>query len=130
MYCKYCGKEISDEKDICENCKNERNETNAIQEIEPVKNEGTSQQTSTQTASAPVKGKSKIAAGLFGIFLGIFGVHNFYLGYTGKAIAQLLITLLTFGLLSFVSAIWGLIEGILILTGDIDKDANGNLLRE
>lgn len=40
-------------------------------------------------------GKSKIAAGLFGIFLGAFGVHNFYLGYTGKAVAQLLITVLS-----------------------------------
>src|SRR5690606_38292038 len=57
--------------------------------------------------------KSKIAAGLFGIFLGVFGVHNFYLGYTSKAIAQLLITILSFGILSFVTAIWGLIEGIL-----------------
>lgn len=25
--------------------------------------------------------KSKMAAGLLGIFLGSFGVHNFYLGY-------------------------------------------------
>ena len=29
--------------------------------------------------------KSKMAAGLLGIFLGAFGVHNFYLGYTTKA---------------------------------------------
>ena len=34
-------------------------------------------------------GKSKVAAGLLAIFLGAFGVHNFYLGYTGKAVAQL-----------------------------------------
>ena len=39
--------------------------------------------------------KSKIAAGILGIILGCFGVHNFYLGFTGKAIAQLLITLLS-----------------------------------
>lgn len=41
--------------------------------------------------------KSKMAAGLLGIFLGSFGVHNFYLGYTGKAVAQLLHTVLTCG---------------------------------
>ena len=64
--------------------------------------------------------------GLLGIFLGSFGVHNFYLGYTGKAIAQLLITLLSFFVLSGISALWGLIEGILILCGNINKDANGN----
>lgn len=72
--------------------------------------------------------KSKIGAGLLGIFLGGFGVHNFYLGYKDKAIAQLLITCLSFGLLYFISSTWGLIEGILILVGTIDKDANGNPL--
>lgn len=60
--------------------------------------------------------KSKVAAGLLGIFLGVFGIHNFYLGYTGKAVAQLLITLLSLGFLAVVSAIWGLVEGIIILT--------------
>ncbi|SDN83847.1 TM2 domain-containing protein [Actinomyces ruminicola] len=60
--------------------------------------------------------KSKVAAGLLGIFLGSLGVHNFYLGHTGKAVAQLLITLLSLGFLAFVSAIWGLVEGIIILT--------------
>ena len=37
--------------------------------------------------------KSKMAAGLLGIFLGGLGIHNFYLGYTKKAVAQLLICL-------------------------------------
>lgn len=74
--------------------------------------------------------KSKVAAGLFGIFLGAFGVHNFYLGYTGKAVAQLLISLLTCLIFSPVSAVWGLIEGILILSGNISKDAYGNDLVE
>ncbi len=74
--------------------------------------------------------KSKIAAGLLGIFLGCLGVHNFYLGYTGKAVAQLLLTVLSCGLLSFASWLWGLIEGILILTGSIDKDAKGIPLQD
>ena len=69
--------------------------------------------------------KSKLAAGLLGIFLGSLGVHNFYLGYTGKAIAQLLISLLTCGFGAVASGIWGLVEGILILTGSISKDAKG-----
>lgn len=73
--------------------------------------------------------KSKLAAGLLGIFLGWLGVHNFYLGYTGKAVGQLLLTILSCGTLSFVSAIWGLIEGILILTGStITTDASGRPL--
>lgn len=74
--------------------------------------------------------KSKIAAGLLGIFLGSFGVHNFYLGFTGKAVAQLLISLLSCGLLAAVSSVWGLIEGILILSGSIAVDARGIPLKD
>lgn len=59
--------------------------------------------------------KSKLVAGLLGIFLGALGVHNFYLGNTGKAVAQLLMSLLSLGFLAGISAIWGLIEGIVIL---------------
>ena len=69
--------------------------------------------------------KSRIAAGLLGVLIGSIGVHNFYLGYTGKGVAQLLITLLSCGLLAPVSYIWGLIEGILILTNSINEDAQG-----
>ncbi|CAB4930117.1 unannotated protein [freshwater metagenome] len=56
--------------------------------------------------------KSRVAAGLLGILLGGFGAHNFYLGYTNKAILQLVLTIFTCGLAS----LWGLVEGILILT--------------
>lgn len=61
--------------------------------------------------------KSKLAAGLLGIFLGCFGVHNFYLGNTGKAVAQLLLTVIGWILIigPAVAGIWGLVEGILIL---------------
>lgn len=67
---------------------------------------------SSSYVSAP---KSKILAGVFGILLGTIGVHNFYLGYNGKAIAQVLITILSLGFLSWVSCLWGLIEGLLII---------------
>lgn len=124
MFCKYCGKEIG-ESDVCEDCKkihSEEAKTNDTIEVEATRVENNTNNTSSN------KPKSKIAAGLLGIFLGVFGIHNFYLGYTGKAIAQLLISILSFGLLSWASAIWGFIEGILILTGSIDTDANGNKL--
>ncbi len=120
MFCKYCGKES--ETEVCEECQKAHNEETI--EVEATKVE------SNTTASKNPNSKSKIAAGLLGIFLGSLGVHNFYLGYTGKAIAQLLISLLSCGMLSFVSAIWGLIEGILILTGSINTDADGNPLEE
>lgn len=65
--------------------------------------------------------KSKLAAGLLGIFVGGLGVHRFYLGYVGIGIAQIFVTLITLG----AGALWGFIEGILILTGSINKDAKG-----
>ena len=74
-----------------------------------------------------------MAAGLFGIFLGCWGVHNFYLGYTGKAVAQLVLSIvgiitscLYIGVFLILAAeIWGLIEGIMILSGSINTDADG-----
>ena len=69
--------------------------------------------------------KSRLVAGLLGIFLGGWGVHNFYLGNIGKAIAQIVLTF-CFG----IGAIWGLIEGIMILVGSINTDAQGNPLSD
>lgn len=70
--------------------------------------------------------KSRIAAGVLGIFLGGFGVHRFYLGYTTIGIIQLVVTLVTFG----VGHLWGFVEGILILAGTINQDAEGRPLRD
>ncbi len=125
MFCKQCGKPIDDGEELCEDCKKViNNETTTTPEPE------TKENASSQNTTANPNAKSKLAAALFGIFLGTFGVHNFYLGYNGKAIAQLLITILSCGALAFVSAIWGLIEGILILTGSITVDADGNEFRD
>lgn len=139
MFCKSCGKEIPEGQELCEECAVKSAEN--VVEGEPVQNN--TQENTTSTNEAPVKeakvvnntntdpnAKSKMAAGLLGIFLGSFGIHNFYLGYTGKALAQLLITVLSCGTLAIVSSIWGLIEGIMILTGSINTDANGNLLKD
>ena len=71
--------------------------------------------------------KSRIAAGILGILLGGLGIHRFYLGYVGIGIVQIVVTIVTFG----IGSIWGLIEGILILTGSgITKDAKGRPLRD
>ncbi|MBN3457861.1 TM2 domain-containing protein [Mycobacterium sp. DSM 3803] len=55
--------------------------------------------------------KSKVVAGILGILLGSIGIHNFYLGKTGRGIVQIIVTVVTFG----IGGIWGFIEGILIL---------------
>ena len=70
--------------------------------------------------------RSRLAAGLLGIFLGGFGVHRFYLGFTGIGIAQIAVTFVTCGF----GSLWGFIEGILYIAGAMNTDAEGNLLRE
>ncbi len=64
--------------------------------------------------------KSRLVYILLALFLGCLGVHNFYAGYTGKGVAQLLLTLLSVGFLSFFVFIWVIVE---ICT--VTKDANG-----
>lgn len=73
----------------------------------------------------PQSDKSKVVAGLLGIFLGSFGVGRFYLGYTGLGVAQILVTWLTLG----IGGIWPFIDGILILVGKV-PDAQGRPLRD
>lgn len=62
--------------------------------------------------------KSRLAYILLGLFLGGLGVHNFYAGYNGKGIAQLLMSLLSVGILSPVVAIWVIVE-IITVTKDV-----------
>lgn len=119
-YCTNCGAELKEDSAFCPKCGTKVGAKSSSKQTV----EGT---VVNNTNSQP---KSKMAAGLLGIFLGAFGVHNFYLGYTGKAVAQLLITVLSCFVLSVVSGIWGLIEGILILSGSINTDAEGNPLGE
>ena len=114
-FCQRCGSELNKGDTFCSNCG-----TSVDGTVTPTTNANNSTGT-----------KSKMAAGLLGIFLGCFGVHNFYLGYTGKAVGQLLLTLVGWiacGLGPIAASIWGLVEGIMILTGNINTDAEGNPL--
>ncbi len=127
MFCRQCGTPVDDGQELCEECKGKTRTSNAQQ---TANNEQTYNVNVNYNTNTNANQKSKIAAGLLGIFLGSLGVHNFYLGYTGKAVAQLLISLLTCGFGAFISSVWGLIEGILILTGSINVDGQGNPLRD
>ena len=69
--------------------------------------------------------RNRWIAGALGVLLGTFGVHRFYLGYTGIGILQAVLALPTFG----VSGIWGFIEGILCFCGAM-RDVNGLPLRD
>jgi len=109
------------------------------------------------TPQQPDTGKrSRLACGLVAIMTSIsglnFGIHNFMLGYTGRGIAQAVISglnivgyfisfLLMFILIGYLTiwlhvavgigmAIWGVVEGILIFTNKDYRDADGNLLKD
>jgi TM2 domain-containing membrane protein YozV len=64
--------------------------------------------------------KSRTSYIVLGIFLGALGIHNFYAGYTGRAVGQLCLTVLTLGYLGIVSWVWAIIE---ICT--VEKDSTG-----
>ena len=73
--------------------------------------------------------KQWMVALLLGLFFGGFGVHNFYLGYTNRAIIQLILTIIVIG--APVTAVWVLIELIMILmrSGSYGYDAQGQPLQ-
>ena len=62
-YCPHCGKGTNDDAAVCFSC-------------------------GCSLANTGDGTKSKLAAGLLGIFFGSLGIHNFYSGYTKKAIIQ------------------------------------------
>jgi len=140
MYCKNCGNEINSSADVCPKCGfasgTGSNYCPNCKAATPA-GAGFCGSCGTKLDDAPVfegvvknPGKSKIAAGILGILLGGLGIHNFYLGFIGKGLAQLLISLLSCGAFAAVSSIWGLVEGILILTGSINCDASGTPLHD
>ena len=64
--------------------------------------------------------KSRTTYIVLGIFLGSLGIHNFYAGYTGRAVGQLCLTVLTLGNLGIASWIWAIIEICIV-----EKDSTG-----
>jgi TM2 domain-containing membrane protein YozV len=83
-----------------------------------------------------VSPKSRLATTLLAWFLGTLGVHRFYLGKTGTAIAMLVIGIvgwatiwLPFGFILIIAVgIWALIDFIFAVAG-IMKDKEGRLIK-
>jgi len=138
MYCRNCGKEVAEQAVMCVSCgvpprSGKKFCQNCGAETNPAAEMCTQCGVRLATAVNPAEQKSKLAAGLLGIFLGWLGIHRFYLGYTSIAVAQLVLGLLgivTCGITSLASWIWGIVDGILILTGRISTDAKGIPLKE
>lgn len=86
---------------------------------------GYQQQPMYDAQGRPLSDKSKLVAGLLGIFIGWLGVGRFYTGHIGLGVAQLVVSLVSCGL----GGLWGLIDGILILVNG-GTDAQGRTLRD
>ena len=136
MYCKNCGNAMDPNAAICVKCGYAKGTGSAFcpncgQPTMAGAAVCTSCGCALNTAPA-ANAKSKLVAGLLGIFLGGLGIHNFYLGYAKKAVTQLLICLLGSCIVvgPVAAEIWGLVEGIMILCGKITVDGQGMPLSE
>lgn len=102
-YCRNCGAEVADEAVICVKC-------------------GCSLtgETPLKAVNGNISDKDWWATFLFCWFLGFLGIHRFYVGRTGSAIAMIF----TMGGLG----IWVLVDWIVILCGNF-KDKDGKLIQ-
>ncbi len=78
---------------------------------------------SPQQQAIGIDSKDRTAYVLLAVFLG-FGVHNFYAGYTGRGLLQLLLCLFTCGIAWIPVWIWSIIEACVVT-----KDGKGRPFR-
>lgn len=130
MYCKNCGRQMDNQAIVCTSCGVPvGKDSNYCQNCgEPANPMAQLCVKCGCSLSSGANQKSKLAAGLLGIFLGGLGIHRFYLGYTAIGVIQIIVTLITCG----VGSIWGFIEGILIIAGtqSFSRDAQGVPLKD
>lgn len=79
--------------------------------------------------------KSRLAAGLLALIFGCLGIHNFYMGFNGRGTVQLLLALLggvlTCGVGTVAAAIWGFIEGVMLLSSTGPRfDGNSVIMKD
>lgn len=106
--CSECGREISDKAAACPGCGSPIAGAPQVAHVQQV----------VQVVTMP---KSRGVYIILGLFLGFFGIHNFYAGYNGRAVCQLLLTLLTGWMLFplIIIAVWIIVE---LIATDISAD--------
>ena len=124
MKCEYCENEVPTGVSRCPSCGAAVKLSVDVATIaQPKVGEASTRihtPTECEEVMLPHKRKMKAVYVVLGFFLGAIGIHNFYAGYKRRAIAQLLITVLSFGYLLLVSWIWAVIEIIIV-----NDDASG-----
>ena len=102
MYCKSCGKELSGKEAYCPNCGAQVNSPGSPLPVE-------------------ISPKSRLAVTLLAYFVGVLGVHRFYLGKIWTGIAMLF----TGGGLF----VWAFVDFIMAAIG-VMKDKDGKLIKK
>lgn len=102
--CPVCDEDISVKAKKCRHCGEALDPE--LREIEARRRSGVRPYT---------RKKNKVAAGLFAILLGWFGMHKYYLGRVGQGIFY------TLFFWTGIPALLGLIEGIVYLTMDEER---------
>ena len=97
MFCSRCGVQYADSSSFCPACG-----------------------APAGAVPRPAAAKNRTAYVLLAFFLGVYGIHNFYAGYTQKAVIQLLLTGCSCWCLSLVVFIWNIVEMC-----TVENDASG-----
>lgn len=106
-YCHACGSQLHIDAEMCPKC--------------GVRQKGVAGDL------AGVSEKKILPTFLFAFFLGVLGIHRFYVGKTGSGIAMLILSITVFGLI--VTGIWALVDWIVIASGNF-KDNSGKTLKQ
>lgn len=157
--CKTCGRAMDDNYNVCPYCGvspdvvpqqenaqpehaapeqqyNQQYQYNNVppyQQGAPLRGDFSQKTEIPEYTPAPRPQRSAYVAAFLSIFLGMFGVHNFYLDRKNRALTQLLITVIgtaiTFGAAALAMEIWAVIEGLKILRGEINTDGTGEMIK-
>lgn len=149
--CKVCGRAMDDNYNVCPYCgtvpgdaRDDSQQTEPQQsdmgynappqyQAPPLRNDINQKNEPPEYTPAPRPQRSAYVAAILAVFLGAFGVHNFYLDRKNRALMQLLIAVigaaLTFGVATLAMEVWAVIEGVKILKGEINTDGTGNMIK-
>ena len=125
-YCKYCGQVIDADCVICPKCGKQVEEIKYSRPDNIIINNNNNASSSASASAmfgnaSNVSPKSWLVTLLLCLFLGTIGIHRFYVGKIGTGILMILL------LMTGISAIWAVIDLILIILGKF-KDKQGLLI--